>query len=118
MSLSRSFAVSILSAWLACAAVAVDGRSLVRTWRTSDGLPQNTVLAIAQTPDSDSGHGIPDGDDGANIFEPYHTTKADGLGLGLSLSRSVVLAHGGELWAENNSGAGATFKLTLPEWQG
>jgi C4-dicarboxylate-specific signal transduction histidine kinase len=65
----------------------------------------------------DSGCGIPDGDGGAKIFDPYHTTKADGLGLGLSLSRSIALAHGGELWVANNAGAGATFKLTLPEWQ-
>jgi two-component system, LuxR family, sensor kinase FixL len=51
------------------------------------------------------------------IFEPYHTTKLQGLGLGLSLSRSIVLAHGGRLWAENRAPGGAAFHFTVPIWK-
>jgi two-component system, LuxR family, sensor kinase FixL len=47
------------------------------------------------------------------IFQPFYTTKANGLGLGLPLSQSIIAAHGGRLWAENNPGQGATFHFTL-----
>jgi two-component system sensor kinase FixL len=66
---------------------------------------------------SDTGSGFAPGAK-EKIFEPYHTTKAEGLGLGLSLSRSIITAHGGHLWAENRTEGGATFHFTLPEWKG
>jgi two-component system sensor kinase FixL len=66
---------------------------------------------------ADTGCGIPPGEE-EKIFEPYHTTKPHGLGLGLSLSRSIVSAHGGRLWAENQTGGGAVFHFTIPEWKG
>jgi len=48
------------------------------------------------------------------LFEPFVTTKADGLGLGLSISRTIVAAHGGRLWGENNADCGATLHCQLP----
>jgi two-component system, LuxR family, sensor kinase FixL len=61
----------------------------------------------------DSGFGIPPVMLKA-IFEPFFTTKRSGLGMGLALSRTIVAAHNGRLWAENNPDTGATFHLALP----
>jgi len=61
----------------------------------------------------DSGHGIAAGKSDT-IFEPFVTTKKEGLGMGLALSRTIVTAHNGRLWAENNPGGGATFHMALP----
>jgi PAS domain S-box-containing protein len=60
----------------------------------------------------DCGHGIPE-THVTKIFESFFTTKSDGMGLGLSISRSLVLANGGRIWAENNADRGATVSFTL-----
>jgi two-component system sensor kinase FixL len=61
----------------------------------------------------DRGQGLT-ADKMSKIFRPFFTTKPQGLGLGLSISRTIVTAHGGRLWAENNKGKGASFHITLP----
>jgi PAS domain S-box-containing protein len=61
----------------------------------------------------DTGVGLPDLPE-HDIFEPFFTTKRDGLGLGLSISRSIIQAHGGNLWALRNAGRGATVGFNLP----
>ncbi len=62
---------------------------------------------------SDTGHGIP-ADKLAHVFDPFFTTKPNGMGMGLPISRTIIEAHNGRLWAENNDTGGATFRFTLP----
>jgi signal transduction histidine kinase len=52
--------------------------------------------------------------DQSRLFEAFYTTKPNGLGMGLAISRSIVEAHGGKLWAEPNDGPGAAFCFVLP----
>jgi two-component system sensor kinase FixL len=62
---------------------------------------------------SDTGHGFAD-DVEKNLFQTFFTTKDTGMGVGLSISRSIIEAHGGRMWAESNQEGGATFRFTLP----
>ena len=61
---------------------------------------------------SDTGHGISH-DMNAQLFMPFVTTKAQGMGVGLSISRTIIEAHGGRIWAEPNPGGGTIFRFTL-----
>lgn len=62
---------------------------------------------------SDTGSGFQD-DVIPNLFQTFFTTKDTGMGVGLSISRSIIEAHGGRMWAESNASGGATFRFTLP----
>jgi signal transduction histidine kinase len=61
----------------------------------------------------DAGIGI-DPENVNRLFNAFFTTKSDGMGMGLSICRSILEAHGGRIWASRNTGAGATFQFTLP----
>jgi PAS domain S-box-containing protein len=83
---------------------AEERRLIVRTRQLAD----TVEVAV-----SDTGHGIP-ADRLPRLFDAFFTTKKEGLGLGLAIARSIVEAHGGRIWAEDDGGRGATFRLTLP----
>jgi signal transduction histidine kinase len=61
----------------------------------------------------DSGPGI-DPEHLERVFDAFYTTKSSGVGMGLSICRSIINAHGGRLWAEPNEPRGAVFQFTLP----
>jgi signal transduction histidine kinase len=65
---------------------------------------------------SDTGVGIP-ADKMEQVFSAFVTSKRTGTGMGLAISRTIVESHEGKLWAEGNSGPGATFRFTLPAAQ-
>jgi signal transduction histidine kinase len=80
-------------------------RLVIRTRRANDREAEVTVI--------DGGVGIP-AEMLPRIFEPFVTSKASGMGLGLSISRTIIEAHGGQIRAENLSAGGASFHVTLP----
>ena len=67
----------------------------------------NVLVAVR-----DSGTGL--GTEADRLFSPFFTTKANGMGMGLTISRSLIEGHGGRLWAAPNSPHGAVFSFTLP----
>jgi signal transduction histidine kinase len=78
-----------------------------------------TILSVTDGPDGvrievrDSGTGL-DPERATHLFEPFYTTKSEGLGIGLSISRSIVEAHGGRLWAGAKTPHGAVFCIWIP----
>jgi signal transduction histidine kinase len=85
----------------------VDGRKpelTLKTVRVDDDIVTEVT---------DCGVGIEAGKS-EQLFKPFHTTKPTGMGMGLAISRSIIEAHGGRLWAENNVDHGASFKFSLP----
>jgi len=83
---------------------------------------QDRKLRIEATPSDEGGSLICIADHGTGIvsadeqrvFDPFYTTKGMGLGIGLSICRQIVEAHGGKLWHEANAGGGTIFRFTLP----
>ena len=96
----------ILNAIEAMSAVEKGARKLsISTEQSQSG---GVLVAIR-----DSGPGI-DAEKIEQVFQPFYTTKASGMGMGLSICRSIIAAHGGRLWAEANQPVGAQFQFTLP----
>jgi len=62
---------------------------------------------------TDCGTGVTP-DDAEHIFEPFFTTKSNGMGMGLAISRTIIEAHGGEIWLKSNAMDGTTFTFILP----
>jgi len=89
----------------AMSAGGADGRRLSIRSRSSDSSVQISF--------TDLGPGFR-AEDYDKLFQPFYTTKPQGLGLGLSISRSIVTAHGGQLWGSSSPGHGATFHIALP----
>ena len=79
------------------------------TLLVTSGVDHGAVLVSV----SDTGVGLPQ-DSADHLFKPFFTTKTEGTGMGLSISRSIVEAHGGRLWAQTGASRGATFCFTLP----
>jgi hypothetical protein len=96
----------ILNAVEAMSSVEGDARELSISTRQGQ---TNDVLVAVQ----DSGPGI-DPERLDEVFAAFYTTKNAGIGMGLSICRSIITAHGGRLWAEANRPRGATFQFTLP----
>jgi signal transduction histidine kinase len=96
----------ILNGCDAMAGVDQEQRRLTVVTRSADGAGVGFAVV-------DRGIGIGSGDM-ERIFQPFVTTKHDGLGLGLAICRTIVTAHGGRLWATNNDDAGATLHVALP----
>jgi PAS domain S-box-containing protein len=80
----------------------------VLTVKTGRGEEDQVLISV-----SDTGAGLPAGR-ADEIFDAFFTTKPQGSGMGLAISRSIVESHGGRLWATSNEGRGATFHFTLP----
>ena len=100
----------ILNAIEAMNTVAHDSRELLVKTAADNS---NAVLVAIQ----DTGPGLePDKID--NLFDAFYTTKRDGMGMGLAISRSIIEAHGGRVWAEPNTPQGAIFQFTLPVGRG
>jgi C4-dicarboxylate-specific signal transduction histidine kinase len=90
---------------------------------TSDGLRELTLRSEPAAPESllvsveDTGPGLAK-DQVDRLFEPFYTSKAGGMGMGLAISRSIIESHGGQIWAESKSPRGAIFRFRLPIEQG
>src|SRR6516165_2093992 len=87
---------------------AISDRTRVLRIRTEEQ-PSDNIAVLVQ----DSGVGV-DPEHSSRMFEAFYTTKVEGLGMGLTISRSIIEAHGGRLWAVANAGPGSTFCFTLP----
>jgi len=87
----------------------IDGRSRELVIRSQPGDDDHVVVAV-----QDAGVGI-DAQKTDQLFSAFYTTKPDGMGMGLSISRSIIEAHGGRLWATPNPDHGATFHFALPK---
>jgi C4-dicarboxylate-specific signal transduction histidine kinase len=85
----------------------VEDRPRVVSIRTEEVDPKQVVVMV-----EDAGVGV-EPENASRLFSAFYTTKPDGMGMGLSICRSIVEAHGGRLWASRNNGPGMTFRFTI-----
>jgi PAS domain S-box-containing protein len=100
----------VMNAIEAMSSVGGRARELLITTRNVD--PDHVQVTV-----EDSGTGL-DPNAMEKIFEPFYTTKAGGMGMGLSICRSIVQSHGGRLWATAKDGPGTAFHFALPKYPG
>jgi signal transduction histidine kinase len=91
----------------------MDAMAAIPNGRTVIGRAEMNGGSSAVVSISDSGPGIPT-EKLNEVFDPFFTTKQQGMGIGLSISRTIVQAHNGRIWAENQKEGGAVFRLSLP----
>jgi len=96
----------ILNAVQAMGAVTKGTREVLIT--TSQTEPNEVCLGVQETGPGLSAETLP------RLFEPFYTTKPDGMGMGISICRSIIEAHGGRLWATGYEPRGALFQFTIP----
>ena len=91
----------------------VDNQRRILTLQTERGDNGHVIVTV-----KDSGHGLSP-ETLPRIFESFYSTKTEGMGLGLSVARSIVEEHRGRIWAESNSDGGATIHFALPsgDWR-
>ena len=95
-------------------------RNALDAMRETDRAQRKLKITTAQTADgmtevavSDAGEGVPlEKQD--QVFDAFFTTKSDGMGMGLTISRTIIESHNGRLWMTPNSDRGVTFHFTLP----
>jgi C4-dicarboxylate-specific signal transduction histidine kinase len=91
----------------------------IEAMQQTEGSRELTVSAradgsrVVEVAVADRGHGI-DPEHAERLFEPFHTTKQEGMGMGLNICRSILEFHDGRLWAQPNPGGGSVFRFTLP----
>jgi signal transduction histidine kinase len=92
---------------------AMDAMSDLAVDQRKISITTERVENFAEVSVSDTGSGIPP-DALTEVFAPFFSTKKEGMGLGLSIARTIIEAHGGQIWAENVPGGGAVFHIRLP----
>ena len=92
---------------------AVDAMKDMPAENRSISIQTSRVENFAQLSVSDRGPGIPE-EKLKEVFEPFFTSKAEGMGMGLSIARTIIDAHNGSIWAKNRDHGGASFRINLP----